>query len=99
MSKAKEKNVRRINRLLILISSIVSIYTIVNLISIQYNINQKKQEIQILNEKINIQLYNIEEISGKIEEGATNSAIIQVAQDKLGLALPGERVIADIGSK
>lgn len=99
MSKISETNIRRMNRLLIIAAIIVVSYTLFNMISIQYDISQKNSNLTQLEQSIDSQTHTNEELIGILDEGATDQAIIEVAQDKLGLALPGERVMADIGSK
>ncbi|MFI3226425.1 MAG: hypothetical protein R3Y09_03335 [Clostridia bacterium] len=99
MAKVNETKIRRLNRFLIIAVIIVGGYTLFNMVSIQYDISQKSHSIETLNTNIGMQTHTNEELMGILDEGATDDAIIEVAQDKLGLALPGERVMADIGSK
>ncbi|MFI3115053.1 MAG: septum formation initiator family protein [Clostridia bacterium] len=99
MSKVKLNKMRRTNRILLIISAIIGMYTLVNIVSIQYDVAQKNKTIESLSkDKIQQEIIN-DELFAVIEEGITDEAIIEVAQDKLGLALPGERVVEDIGSK
>lgn len=99
MSKIKLQKTRSMNRILIVACSLVGVYTLVNMISIQYDISQKNKMIEDLTES-KIQQQNInDELSEILVEGVTDEAIIEVAQNKLGLALPGERVVEDVGSK
>lgn len=99
MNKKRERKIIYLNRALIIIAIFICSYTVVNMITIQYDINKKNNEISELDQKILHQENDNQELITIIEEGATDEAIIEVAQDKLGLALPGERVMSDIGSK
>lgn len=99
MSKVNANKVRRLNRFLVIMAIFVGGYTLINMISIQYDIKQKTQSIeQLTSDKEKQELIN-KELLELIDAGATDEAITDVAQDKLGLALPGERVMTDVGSK
>ena len=99
MKKRNNKKIYRINRILIILSICVITYTTFNLISINLDVKEKKENIDQLSEEINQQQNINQELTDTVEEGATREAIAKVAKDKLGLVLPGERVIVDIGSK
>lgn len=99
MRKRKERSVRTLNRVLILVTALASIYTIFTFSATQINVAKKNIDLNTLKDEITQQEYTNYELIDTLEQGATPEAIAKVAKDKLGLAMPGERVIIDIGSK
>lgn len=97
--KNKLKMSIRLNRLLIVSTCIVLVYTAVQTFNIQMQVIKSDNNIQVLNEQIADQQIINDELNQMLADGATDDAISQVAKEKLGLVVPGERIIVDIGSK
>lgn len=97
--KSKINKSIKFNKILIVITGIVIIYTIVQVFDVQMQIIKYDNNIQVLNEQIYIQSLENEELIQILNDGATDQSVSNVAKDKLGLVVPGERIIVDIGSK
>lgn len=99
MTKKSEQKVRRFNRLMIIITACIVAYTSVHLTVNGLELSKQQNYINQLKEDIYDTTNENDELLDMIEQGATREAIAAVAKEKLGLALPGERVIVDVGSK
>lgn len=99
MSIKNNRNVRRMNRVLIILTLIIVAYTSVHLTINGTALSKQQNYINQLKDDIYDTANQNEELIDIIAEGATREAIAAVAKEKLGLALPGERVIVDVGSK
>ena len=97
--KKKSSNTRKLNRALIILTCGFMCYTLVNIIDTQIKIKEKNKNIESISAQIVEQKAINNELNETLDEGVTSEAISKVAKEKLGLAVPGERIIVDIGSK
>lgn len=93
------KRKRRIPLVLKLLTFAFGIYAAFTLVSLQVQINDRKNEIASLNQEINEKTEANTELSQFLEDGADDQYIAQTARDKLGYVSPGERVFIDTSSK
>lgn len=69
-----------------------AVYVVVQLLSLQFAINDKKQEIENLQSQIKQQNMENDEVSQLLNDGITDEYMEKIARDKLGLAFPNERI-------
>ncbi len=74
----------------------VGVYLIVSFATGQFQIAEKRQELQRLEEQLKIQSDANIELESMMEEGSDEAYIERVAREKLGYALPQERVFVDL---
>ncbi len=88
----KKKRTGIITKVAIVVFSIYAAYI---LITLQIDINQRKQTNQTLEtELVKIESEN-EALKADIDSELTDQIVAQQAREKLGLVLPGERVFKD----
>lgn len=74
------------------------IYTVVSLITIQIDIQNKKNDIALVNEELKQLEYINQELISTLKSGTNNEYIMRIAREKLGYAFPEEKVFIDSGS-
>ena len=76
-----------------------AIYVVYNLVVLHMQINEKNQELAALEAEI----YSQNLVNQQLEENATakltDEEIAEIAREKLGYSLPGERIFIDITGK
>jgi len=79
-----------------LILTVFIIYTACNLISLQFDIHKKREEIKNLNIKIEEQQRLNKSLEENINSDLSEEEIKRIARDKLGLAEADEKVFYNI---
>ncbi|MBE6928746.1 MAG: septum formation initiator family protein [Clostridia bacterium] len=74
-------------------------YGIFNVISLNVRIADKEVQKAALEAQINTQTLENQEIQENLEGEFTEEEIAEIARDKLGYSLPGERIFVDITGK
>lgn len=74
----------------------LAVYAVVSLVSVRSRIAEAQQLRQELGEQVAVMAQTNEELSYQIEHGADDKTIEEIARDKLGLVLPGEKIFYDI---
>ena len=74
-------------------------YGIFNVISLNVRISGKEVQKQELQTQINAQKLANQEIQENLDGEFTEEEIAELARDKLGYSLPGERIFVDITGK
>ena len=90
---------KRNNFILKIALCIFTVYAVYNFISLQIAIDKKKAELAELEAKIYTQQIANQQLSESRELELTDEEIANIARDRLGYALPGERVFIDITGK
>lgn len=73
----------------VLASAVYCVYTLLNL---QFQINEKKDQLYILKTQIEQQQQTNMEFSGILENEIDPRYMEKIARDKLGLAMPNEKI-------
>jgi len=76
-----------------------AVYAAVTLISLQLQINERKNEINTLSDDLAAQEVTNAELKEVLDNGLTDEYIAREAREKLGYASPGERIFVDTSSK
>lgn len=74
-------------------------YGIFNVISLNVRIADKEVQKAALEAQINTQTLENQEIQENLDGEFTEEEIAEIARDKLGYSLPGERIFVDITGK
>ena len=74
-------------------------YGIFNVISLNVRIADKEVQKAALEAQINTQTLENQEIQENLDGVFTEEEIAEIARDKLGYSLPGERIFVDITGK
>lgn len=98
MAKGKVKKQRSFSFILLVIIVAVAIYFAVSLVSSAKEIQSKQTEIVELAAQRDEKLAENEELQEVIDSGDKDEYIQQVARDKYGYIMPGDRVYQDIAS-
>ena len=75
---------------------IFATWLVFNLVSVQTSISKKRNELNLLKEKVTIQTKQNELLQRQLDFGITDEYIAKVAREKLSLLSPLERVFIDV---
>ncbi len=78
---------------------VFAVYAVYNLVSIRVQIGRKQEEAAQLKASIYGRELANQQIEESIGETLTDDEIADIARDKLGYSLPGERIFVDITGK
>jgi cell division protein FtsB len=92
----KTKKVSAAAKLFLIAFSIYAAFTIV---SLQMQIRSKQNEMAELQQQIDAQKLENSEISDVLKGGDETEYIAQIARERLGYIMPGQRVFVDISGK
>ncbi len=98
MAKSKVKKQRSFSFILLVIAVAVVIYFAVSLVSSAQEIQSKQAEVTQLQSQRDEQLAENEELQAVIDSGDKDEYIRQIARDKYGYIMPGDRVYQDIAA-
>ena len=98
MAKSKVKKQRSFSFILLVIVVAFVVYFAVSLVSSAKEIQSKQAEVNELQAQCNQQLAENEELQEAINSGDKDDYIQQVAREKYGYIMPGDRVYQDIAS-
>lgn len=98
MAKSKAKKQRGFSLILLVIIVAFAVYFAISLVSSAKEIQSKQAEIDELQVQCNEQLAENEELQEVIDSGDKDEYIQQVAREKYGYIMPGDRVYQDIAS-
>ena len=90
---------KRNNFVLKIALCIFTVYAVYNFVSLQIAIDKKKADLAALEAKIYTQQITNQQLAESKDKELTDEEIAKIARDKLGYALPGERVFIDITGK
>jgi len=76
-----------------------AIYVIYNLVILQIQINEKNEELKALENQIYSQNLVNQQLEESVSAELTDEEIAEIAREKLGYSLPGERIFIDITGK
>lgn len=76
-----------------------TIFLLFNLIELRKSVNEKDAELKQLQYDINAQELENAALRDNMDEELTDEEIAEIAREKLGYSLPGERVFIDITGK
>ena len=76
-----------------------AIYVVYNLVVLQMQINEKNQELELLESQIYSQNLVNQQLEESVSAKLTDEEIAEIAREKLGYSLPGERIFIDITGK
>ena len=90
---------RKLARITAIAFIVFAVYAAVTLTTLSAQINEKQVELDDLNVQYEgITLENME-LNDSIEAGPGDDIIARIARDKLGYAMPGERIFEDVSGK
>lgn len=75
------------------------LYLIVSLVSVQIDIVTKQQQLNNINQQVSTQQASNEELRRTLETDNEAAYMERLARDRLGYALPGERIFVDMSGK
>lgn len=93
----KKKNPGRLIVRLCLV--LFAIYVVYNLVVLQMQLNEKNRELQALEAEIYSQNLVNQQLEESVNADLTDEEIAEIAREKLGYSLPGERIFIDITGK
>lgn len=76
-----------------------AIYAVFNLVSIQFDIRDKQAELDALKSEIQSVTLKNQQLNETLKAQLTDEEIADIAREKLGFSLPGERIFVDITGK
>ena len=91
MEEVKKRKVKRSTLLRISLAAFL-VYVVATLISLQVQINEKREELEDIQQQIMIKEITNENMDAALESG-DEAYIEQVAQEELDYAKPGERIL------
>lgn len=74
----------------------LAVYAVASLVTVRARIAEAEQLKEELSGQVAAMAQSNEELSYQIEHGADDETIAEIARDKLGLVLPGEKIFYDI---
>ena len=77
---------------------ILIVYACVSIAGLNSQISQAEEEQQELQRQVDDAARTNAELEYQIEHSSDDETIEQVARDKLGLVMPGEKIFVDIGN-
>ena len=89
--KAKKRSI--ILRLLVIF---VSVFMITKLFGLLNDLNEKKNELNALNEELKTKQTDVEELKNLIENGSKEQIIEKAARQRLGFVYSNEEIYVDI---
>lgn len=98
MAKGKVKKQRSFSFILLVVIVAFVVYFAVSLVSSAKEIQSKQAEIDELQSQCDERLAENEELQEVIDSGDKDEYIKQVAREKYGYIMPGDRVYQDIAS-
>lgn len=75
------------------------VYLIFNLVTIQFDIREKQKELDALEAEIQSVTLKNQQLTESLKAELTDEEIADIAREKLGFSLPGERIFVDITGK
>ncbi len=78
---------------------LVGAYLAAGILFNHMRINEKRQELQNMQERLQLQQQQNDELSRVLESGSDLEIIERVARDRLGYAKPNERVFVDVNGQ
>lgn len=100
MVKARRKKKISFSKLMLGIGLVaVSVSLGVTLVSTQVELVAKRQQLESITMQANAQIAANTEMQRTLDNGNEDGTIERFARDKLGYALPGERVYVDMSGK
>ena len=96
IANKKKSPVKMIVRLCFIL---FAIYVVYNLVLLQIQINEKNEELKILENEIYSQNLVNQQLEENVNAELTDEEIAEIAREKLGYSLPGERIFIDITGK
>jgi len=91
--KKKSHSSKLIVRMCLLIFTVYAIYQI---IALNGQITEKQQQLEALDEQVVKQQLINEQLQESVDSEITGEMMSDVARDKLGYSMPGERIFIDI---
>lgn len=76
-----------------------AVFLLFNLIELRTSVAEKDAELEELQYEINAQTLENEALRANLDDELTDEEIAEIAREKLGYSLPGERVFIDITGK
>lgn len=92
----KKKKVGMLTKVLV---AVFAVYATFTMVSLQFQISQKKEEQAELQAQVAEQTLRNAEVKALLESENSDEYVARIARDKLGYISPGERVFVDISSK
>ena len=89
---------KRIGLIPKIIVGFLAVYAVVNLVRLQLDINDAKEEHDNLSLQVEQQKRQNEMLKESADKEADNEQIAEAARSQLGLVSPGERVFVDISN-
>ena len=98
--KPIKKEKASIKKIIVIVAlSIFLLYVLVSIITIQIDINQRKQELAALNAQLENQQILNSELADMIDSGEIEDYLVRIAREKYGYVFPDEEVYIDISGK
>lgn len=95
----KQKNKGLTSLLMKLGISMLGLYLVISLITVQVDIVSKRHELAERQETLQEKIAQNTELRRTLENSSTEETIERLARDKLGYARPDERVFVDMSGK
>ncbi|NLD87966.1 MAG: hypothetical protein GX633_06880 [Clostridiales bacterium] len=76
-----------------------TIYMLYNLVLIRGSIRDKQKELDALNSEVHSVTLKNQQLENSLKTDLTDEEIADIAREKLGFSLPGERIFIDITGK
>lgn len=73
-----------------------AVCVIVQLVGVHVNISKKHKELNVLREKLDVQIQQNQLLQKQLDFGVTDEYIAKVAREKLNLVIPSERIFIDV---
>lgn len=79
-----------------LVIAALAIYAVISLVSVRARVDEAEQQRQALQAQVTEMTQENAELQYQIDHGTDDQTIEEIARDKLGLVLPGEKIFYDI---
>ena len=79
--------------------AVFTVYAVYNLVTLQFQINDKESEVTELKASVHTQTLKNKQLEEAAGRELTEEEIVEIARSKLGFSLPGERIFIDITGK
>lgn len=74
----------------------LALYAVISLVSVRARVDEAKQQREALQTQVTEMTQENAELQYQIDHGSDDQTIEEIARDKLGLVLPGEKIFYDI---
>lgn len=74
----------------------LALYAVISLVSVRARVDEAKQQREALQTQVTEMTQENAEFQYQIDHGSDDQTIEEIARDKLGLVLPGEKIFYDI---